>query len=286
MNPSKLTSALLTLVVLVGAITAPVAATSEQTTTTTTPTNTTTQSPPVTETAATTPRDKQSSPTATPVPQASETATETETERMSTPTPTETESPTQTVSETPSSATADGCSVSKGESLLSHKRLYAPETTIDTESPGQIAGGFQAAPTVDCPIVVRITMEVPSGMEVSGSADVLSGGAGMVSGTFIVDDSSGIEDIRATVYGTETGDRTVTADITYWPQGHEEMAQSIDGLRFTFQVESPSEPEYANTTATDASPSVPTEFGGVPFTWAVTGALLTLLFVALVRGRQ
>jgi hypothetical protein len=114
-------------------------------------------------------------------------------------------------------------------------------------------------------------------MEVTGSSDVLSGGAGMVSGSFVVDDATG--------YGTSTGDHTVTADIEYWPQGHEELAQSLDGLRFTFQVESPSEDVPTESDSPGEEGETTDPLGDVPFSWAVTGGLMALLFVAISLRR-
>ncbi|WP_152042501.1 hypothetical protein [Salinigranum salinum] len=276
MTTTNTMATLLTAVVLVGAIVAPVAATTAQAASQTT--TTADKTAPLTGAAGT----ADANATSTPAPTTTETVTESSTETTSAQTDTATETSTP---EPASETTATTCDVSADETLLSQNRLYAPETTIETDSPGQIAGGFQAAPHVDCPIVVRITMSVPSGMEVTGSSDVLSGGAGMVSGSFVVDDATGIEDIRATVYGTSTGDHTVTADIEYWPQGHEELAQSLDGLRFTFQVESPSEDMPTESDSPSEEGETTSALGDVPFSWAVTGGLMALLFVAISLRR-
>ncbi len=124
---------------------------------------------------------------------------------------------------------------------MSQAKLYAPQKTINASQPGKISGGFQVEPTATCPVVVHITMSVPSGMSIEGSSDLFSGGAGMVSGSFEVRPSGGIKDISADVYSANAGDRSVTADITYWPKGHKDMSREIDGMTFNFDVQEPNE---------------------------------------------
>ncbi|WP_276300184.1 hypothetical protein [Halorussus lipolyticus] len=135
----------------------------------------------------------------------------------------------------------DECGSMSSPPSMSQAQLYAPQKTIKASQPGKISGGFQVDPTATCPVVVHITMSVPSGMSIEGSSDLFSGGAGMVSGNFEVRPSGGIKDISADVYSSNTGKRTVTADITYWPKGHKDMAQEIDGMSFTFDVQEPIE---------------------------------------------
>ena len=134
------------------------------------------------------------------------------------------------------------CTPTDSEPELSQARLYAPDTTVEKGDPGQIAGGFQTDPTVECPVVVHITMSVPSGMAIEGASDIMSGGAGMVTAEFTVQPGSNIQDISAQVYSRDIGQRTVTADITYWPEGHQDRNREISGLQFTFDVEEPTEP--------------------------------------------
>lgn len=152
---------------------------------------------------------------------------------------------TQTTAQT---GAQDGCGSISSPPSMSQAQLYAPQKTIKASQPGKISGGFQVDPTATCPVVVHITMSVPSGMTIEGSSDLFSGGAGMVSGNFEVRPSGGIKDITADVYSSNTGKRTVTADITYWPKGHKDMAQEIDGMSFAFDVQEPIESsEVTNT---------------------------------------
>lgn len=158
----------------------------------------------------------------------------------------------ETATPTPDSAdTAEACEPSDGPSL-SQSRLYAPEQTINAGQPGQIAGGFQAAADASCPIVVSITMSVPSGMRIAGASDIVSSGAGLATAQFTVQPGE-IRDIRANVYSQNTGDRSVTADITYWPEGHEDMSRQIDTVSMTFDVQEAITPSGEDATDGNAT---------------------------------
>ena len=300
MNP-KFPTVALVLVVLTGFVTAPLAAASAPTTETAA--DTTAEPTPRAGPATTTTVAATESPTLTPTATPTDAPEPTTTELVRTtaePATDSTGEPTTTTPATPirttepestsTDAAADEseCEVEPGTNLLSQKRLYAQKQVVETGAPGHIAGGFQVAPGVDCPIVVRVTMQVPSGMQISGSSDAISGGAGMVSGTFTVDSASGIKDVRANVYSTTTGERTVIADITYWPKGHEELAQEFDGLTFTFDVKSPSEDLAAQETTDTASSSDKgaVSIGELPLEASVIGGLLVVLFAAVVTGRR
>lgn len=149
-----------------------------------------------------------------------------------------TATPAPTVTDTPA---AEACEPGTDGPQLSQSRLYAPAQTITSGEAGQIAGGFQVAADSTCPVVVSITMSVPSGMTISGSSDIVSSGAGLATAQFTVDPGE-IKDIRANVYSQNTGDRSVTADITYWPEGHEDMSREIDGISLTFDVQEANTP--------------------------------------------
>lgn len=214
-------------------------------------------------------------PTATPVETATQTATPTATETAHTPTE------------------QAQCTPGPSEPQLSQSRLYAPEKTIESGSPGQIAGGFQLDPTSECRVTVHITLRVPSGMQITGSSDTFSGGAGMTTATFTVAPGSGIKDISAEVYSRNTGQRTVTADITYWPVGHKELSKEIDGIAFTYDVKEAATPtpqgDERRTRSTTVSGSA--QEGGffLSNTAALVAALLMLVLTAVVglaaRGR-
>jgi hypothetical protein len=148
---------------------------------------------------------------------------------------------------------------------MDQARLYAPETVITSEDAGRIDGGFQLANTVECPVEVAVTLRVPSGMSISGGSDWGSAGAGMVTSTFTMQPGSGIKDLSGNVYSERTGELRVTGDIEYWPAGHPEMSQEIDGLTFNFDVVDP------NTD--DDDPGI-----GIP---DVSNSTLLILLVAL-----
>lgn len=177
----------------------------------------------------------------------------------------------------PSEAT---CEPGANEPQMDQARLHASDTTIETNSPGRISGGFQVSPTANCPVVVYITLSVPSGVTISGGSDFTSSGAGMVTTRFTVTPGANIKDIAAEVYSDETGDRTVTADIQYWPEGHEDRSREIDGLSFTFNVEEPTSPpdesnEDGNATALAG--------GFTPV--ALLGALIAMVAIGRVFNR-
>lgn len=125
---------------------------------------------------------------------------------------------------------------------MDQARLYAPQKTITSGEAGRIDGGFQLSNTVDCPVEVAVTLRVPSGMSISGGSDWGSAGAGMVTAMFTMEPGSGIKDLSGNVYSEETGQLRVTGDIEYWPAGHPEMSQEIDGLTFNFDVQEPNSP--------------------------------------------
>lgn len=158
---------------------------------------------------------------------------------------------TATATATPTE-TETACQPGPNEPQLSQSRLYAPEQTIASGEPGQIAGGFQVAADASCPVVVSITMSVPSGMTISGASDVVSSGAGLATAQFSVSPGE-IQDIRANVYSQNTGDRSVTADITYWPEGNQDMSREIDGISLTFDVQEPVTPGSGEGDSNDNS---------------------------------
>lgn len=211
-------------------------------------------------------------------------ATQTTATSTATATATDTAAPTATETDTPApteTTATEGCEPAADSPKLANARLYAPQKTITADQTGQIAGGFRLEPTANCPIVVDISMSVPSGMSISGSSDVFSTGAGITQARFVVDPDSGVKDIRAEVFSENTGDRTVTADITYWPQGHEEMAQEMDGIQLTFNVEAANTPSGGETDASGDS-GASTDDLSFSNPLLVGGVFGTLLLVAIV----
>jgi len=203
-----------------------------------------------------------------------ETATETVTATQTT-----TATDTATATETPT-ATEVACEPGDDEPEMDQARLHASDQTIETGSPGRISGGFQVDPTSNCPVVVYVTMSVPSGMSISGGSDFTSGGAGMVSSRFTVEPGANIKDLSAEVYSEETGQLTVTANIQYWPEGHQDMSREIDGLSFSFTAEDATTPS-SQATSQDGDSENDSGFP-VSVNVLIIGALL--LIVALAVG--
>lgn len=217
---------------------------------------------------------------------ATTTAAPTTTEAMTT---TQAATTTEAVATTESTASQSACEKPSSPPSMEQARLYAAEKTLKKSQPGQIAGGFQVDPTATCPIVVHVTMSVPSGMTIQGSSDIFTGGAGMVSGNFEVRPQGGIKDIRANVYSTNTGTRTVTADIQYWPKGHKDMSREIDGMSFTFDVKEPVEAtggsgSNASSDDSDNKTTVASSTGDLPLSqnMMIIGGLMLILLVAVL----
>lgn len=150
-------------------------------------------------------------------------------------------STTTTNSSTTTSSAAETCD-NPSTPQMDQARLYAPQKTITAGEAGRIDGGFQLSNTIGCPVEVAVTLRVPSGMSISGGSDWGSVGAGMVTTSFTMRPGSGIKDLSGNVYSEETGQLRVTGDIEYWPAGHPEMSQEIDGLTFNFDVQEPNSP--------------------------------------------
>ncbi len=188
-------------------------------------------------------------------------ANETTTETTTTPT----ESPECTPSQEPKLQVAD---------------LHTSDSVIEKGSPGRISGSIVLDVTMECPVMVQLTLNIPNNMYIQGESDVQSGGGGVITSTFIVEPGEA-KDIAATVYGTELGQHTIVADITYFPVGHEEMAREIDGLSMTFTVEDPVEP---NT----ETGSTQTGISGLPSTlqWLLGIVTVVVFGLLIVAGRK
>lgn len=192
-----------------------------------------------------------------------------------------TNTPTQIEPETTPTSQAE-CEPQSATPQLSQARLYASEKVIEAGQPGQISGGFQVAPDANCPVVVSITMSVPSGMTISGASDVVSSGAGMATAQFTVEPGE-IKDIRANVYSQNTGDRTVTADITYWIEGNQDKSSEIDGISMSFDVQEPH--TQASPEETENEGGISVETPGFSIVTAILGVALSMA-ILIVRRRQ
>jgi hypothetical protein len=162
---------------------------------------------------------------------------------------------------------------------MAQSRLYAQEETLTTDDPGRIAGGFQVNPTYECPVTVFVTLQVPSGMEIRGTSDAMSGGAGIVTTQFEVTPGANVKSIAANVYSSETGSKSVVADIQMWPTGHKDMSRSIDGLTFSFDVENSVTPsETSNSSNEETASALGPGFGVI--TMVISSLIIGLYFYA------
>jgi len=196
-------------------------------------------------------------------------------------TPTQTSTATSTSTTTTSTATSTSteasCEPGDSEPQMDQARLYASDSTIESGSPGRIAGGFQVDPTANCPVVVYVTMSVPSGMTISGGSDFSSGGAGMVAARFTVRPGANIKDVSANVYSDEPGQKSVTANIQYWPEGHEDLSRDVDGLTFNFDIEEATTPTATGQNGGSSNGLGPVLSSNV----LVIGALLIVTLLAI-----
>jgi hypothetical protein len=97
-------------------------------------------------------------------------------------------------------------------------------------------------------------------MTISGGSDWQSAGAGLVSTTFTVRPGGGVKDLSANVFSEQTGQRRVTGDVEYYPVGHPELSNEIDGITMSFNVEEPNpapDPEDQEQQSTPVPPTGP-----------------------------
>jgi hypothetical protein len=170
---------------------------------------------------------------------------------------TATATPTPTPTPTGGTTAGDVCP-NPQRPQMSQSRLYAPQRTITAGEAGRIDGGFLLESGLTCPVKTRVTLRVPSGMTISGGSDWRSAGAGLVSTTFTVRPGGGIKDLSANVFSDQTGQRRVTGDVEYYPVGHPELSNEIDGITMTFNVEEPNPaPQEEQQSTPQSTPAPP-----------------------------
>jgi hypothetical protein len=137
---------------------------------------------------------------------------------------------TATTTQNASSCTPDGTP------QLQRATLRPDDSVIEQDSPGRLTGTIGLDSDATCPMRVFITLQIPSGMYI-GETDAFSGSETEIPTTTLTVQPGTTRTVGAAVYGTETGQQRIMADITYYPVGHEDMARDIDGLSLTFTVE-------------------------------------------------
>jgi hypothetical protein len=196
---------------------------------------------------------------------------------------TATATPTPTPTPTGGTTAGDVCP-NPQRPQMSQSRLYAPQRTITAGEAGRIDGGFLLESGLTCPVKTRVTLRVPSGMTISGGSDWRSAGAGLVSTTFTVRPGGGIKDLSANVFSDQTGQRRVTGDVEYYPVGHPELSNEIDGITMTFNVEEPNPEPEPTPTGPDGTSGIITglitTLGNNPV--VVIGGIAALAIVAII----
>ncbi len=116
---------------------------------------------------------------------------------------------------------------------MSQARLYAPQPRITADHPGRIAGRFSLEDESQCPVKVRITVRVPSGVKIVGDYYNPASGAGLPGFRFILQPSTSVN-FSANVYSPRAGQFRIPADISVFPVGHPEVSNEIDGITMNF----------------------------------------------------
>jgi hypothetical protein len=131
---------------------------------------------------------------------------------------------------------------------LQQARVYSGDPVIEQGSPGDVSATLVSDIQNNCDLVVQLTLTIPSGMTISGSSDVSSGGGGVVTNTLTLQPGES-QSLSANVYSSILGEQPVTSQITYYPSGHPDMAREIDGQTLNFDVQEEYMPEGSNQTS-------------------------------------
>lgn len=144
---------------------------------------------------------------------------------------------------------------------LQQVRVYSSDPVIEKGSPGDVSATLVSDIQNNCDLVVQLTLTIPSGMTITSSSDLSSGGGGVVTNTLTLE-PGGTQSLSANVYSSMLGEQSVTSQITYYPAGHPDMAREIDGQMLSFDVQEKYMLEEgnqtsANNTSDEQNPSDP-----------------------------
>lgn len=154
--------------------------------------------------------------------------------------------PTDSPESTLTVGVTNACGLSADGPQLQQARLYASRETITSKQPGRIAGSIALDIQSECDVVVQITLSIPSGLILVGGTGLSSSGPGTATSTFKVQPGE-VKSLVADVYANSLGEKTVTADITYYPEGHKDEAREIDGLILTIDAQNTITPPPTET---------------------------------------
>lgn len=195
---------------------------------------------------------------------------------------------TTTATQSGAAETTETCVPDDSAPELEVARLSTDDPVIEKGSPGTVTGSFVPDATSNCELKVQVIMLVPSGMSISGFSDASGMEGQTMTKIFTVDPEKGATGLRADVYSQYTGEKSVTADIQYWPAGHEDMAREIDGISLNFDVQ-----EAVTQDPTPGNDTGATGGGGDepivnPLVLAIGGLILVggVLAVGTARSKQ
>jgi hypothetical protein len=126
------------------------------------------------------------------------------------------------------------------------------------DDPARVGVTALTSITNECPVVVQISFNIPNDMYYQGTS-ASSSGQGLQTEVFEVNPGE-TASFTSTLYSNQPGDRTVTADVQYFPEGQPEDARSIDNLILTFDVQDPV-PKEELPDSNDAGGSSPEDGG-------------------------
>ena len=185
---------------------------------------------------------------------------------------------TATLTPTPDPARAtDACS-NPQRPQMSQARLYAPQPRITADHPGRIVGQFSLEDESQCPVKVRIAVRVPAGVTIVGDYYNPASGAGVPVFRFILQPSTSVN-FSANVYSRRAGQFSIGANVVYYPVGHPELSNEIDGIPMNFTATEPvTEPPPLTPTPEPHPPGLPAFVLGGIIALSVALAVGSLVF--------
>lgn len=116
--------------------------------------------------------------------------------------------------------------------------VHTADSIVDgADDPARVGVSVSTSFTNECPVKVQVDFDIPNNMYYQGTS-AGSSGQGLQTEVFEVPPGES-EDFTTTMYANQPGDRTVTADVEYFPEGQPEDARSLSNMMLTFDVQDP-----------------------------------------------
>lgn len=116
--------------------------------------------------------------------------------------------------------------------------VHTADSIVDgADDPARVGVSASTSITNQCPVIVQVTFDIPNDMYYQGTS-AGSSGQGLQTEVFEVGPGE-VASFTTTMYANQPGDRTVTADVEYFPEGQPEDARSLNNLMLTFDVQDP-----------------------------------------------